>query len=138
MTSTSKRSRPLSPFVFGPGGLLYRWQYTMALSILHRAMGCVLSVGLLLLVYWLAAAARGAQAYAQAQQVLAHPLAKLVLAFFSFAFFFHLMNGVRHLVWDAGYGFEKKVARRSGWTVFLGAIAVTVAFWVLALRATGP
>ena len=134
MSSTPKRSRPLSPFLFGASGFLYRWQYTMALSILHRAMGCVLSVGFLLLVYWLVAAALGAQAYAQAQLVLGHPLTKLLLVLFSFAFFYHLMNGVRHLVWDAGHGFEKKVARRSGWAVFLGAIALTAAFWLFLVR----
>lgn len=125
MTSTTKYQRPLSPF------LLYRWQYTMALSFLHRAAGCALSIGLLLFVYWLISAASGGEAYARAQDVFAHPLVKVALVGFSFAFFYHLLNGVRHLTWDIGHGFEKKVARLSGWAAFLGAIALTVVFWLI-------
>jgi succinate dehydrogenase / fumarate reductase, cytochrome b subunit len=125
LTSTTKHQRPLSPF------LLYRWQYTMALSFLHRATGCVLSAGLLLFIYWLIAAASGADAYASAQEFFAHPLIKAALVGFSFAFFYHLLNGVRHLSWDAGHGFEKKVARLSGWIAFLGGIVLTVAFWLI-------
>lgn len=113
---------------------MYRWQYTMALSILHRVTGCAISVGMLLFVYWLIAAASGAEAYARAQVVFAHPLTRIALIGFSFAFFYHLVNGVRHLVWDAGHGFEKKVARTSGWVAFLGAVVVTIFFWFLVLR----
>lgn len=126
--STPKYQRPLSPF------LLYRWQYTMALSFLHRFTGCALSVGLLLLVYWLAAAAGGADAYASAQEVFAHPLTRVALVGFSFAFFYHLMNGVRHLVWDTGRGFDKAQARASGWLAFLGAIVLTAFLWFLLAR----
>ncbi len=133
----TKHVRPLSPFLFGQSGLLYRWQYTMALSILHRATGCALSVGLLLFVYWLVAAASGEQAYLRAQTVFAHPVTKILLLGFSFAFFYHLLNGVRHLVWDAGYGFEKAVARKSGWLVFIGAIVVTTFFWFLVMNRIG-
>lgn len=125
MSTPTKYSRPLSPF------LLYRWQYTMALSILHRITGCALSVGLLLLTYWLAAAASGAEAYSQALGVFAHPLIRFALVAFSYSFFYHLLNGVRHLVWDAGHGYEKKTARASGWAVFLGSIALTALFWFL-------
>lgn len=128
MSTTSKHTRALSPF------LTYRWQYTMTLSILHRVTGVGLSVGLLLLVYWLVAAATGAEAYAQAQSVLTHPLVKLLQVGLSFAFFYHLLNGARHLVWDAGYGFEKKTARMSGWLAFLGALALTLFFWAVVLR----
>jgi len=132
VSSPTKYTRPLSPF------LLYRWQYTMALSFLHRATGCALSVGLLPLVYWLLAAASGADAYARAQAVFAHPLTRCALIAFSFAFFYHLLNGVRHLVWDAGQGFEKKTARASGWIAFLGGIALTAFFWFLIFgRASG-
>ena len=120
-----KHPRPLSPF------MMYRWQYTNALSFLHRATGCALTAGLLLFVYWLVAAASGADAYASAQEVFAHPLTRVLLVGFSFAFFYHLMNGVRHLVWDSGHGFEKKQARTSGWIAFLGAIVVTALLWVL-------
>jgi succinate dehydrogenase / fumarate reductase cytochrome b subunit len=112
----------------------YRWQYTNTLSILHRLTGIGLSVGLLLLVYWLVAAATSTEAYEQAQRVFAHPLTRLALAAFSFCFFYHLLNGARHLVWDAGYGFEKKTARMSGWLAFLGGILLTLMFWAVILR----
>lgn len=117
--------RPLSPF------LLYRWQYTNTLSILHRITGCALTVALLALVYWLVAAATSEQAYSHARAFFAYPLVKLALVVFSFSFFYHLANGVRHLAWDAGHGFEKKTARASGWLAFLGSLMLTALFWVL-------
>jgi len=126
--SNPKYERPLSPF------MMYRWQYTNTLSILHRATGCALSVGLLLFVYWLVAAASGPEAYASAQAVFASPLTKTALVGFSFAFFYHLLNGVRHLAWDTGHGFEKKKARTSGWVAFLGAVALTALFWFVLVR----
>jgi succinate dehydrogenase / fumarate reductase cytochrome b subunit len=126
--SNPKYERPLSPF------MMYRWQYTNTLSILHRVTGCALSVGALLFVYWLVAAASGPEAYADAQGVFAHPLIKLLLVGFSFAFFYHLLNGVRHLAWDTGHGFEKKQARTSGWIAFLGAVVLTALLWFLLVR----
>jgi succinate dehydrogenase / fumarate reductase cytochrome b subunit len=110
---------------------IYRWQYTMTLSILHRATGIALSVGLLLLIGWLVAVASGAESYEHAKSVFAHPVIKVLLFAFSFSFFYHLANGVRHLVWDMGYGLERHSARTSGWVAFLAAVAVTVVFWVL-------
>jgi succinate dehydrogenase / fumarate reductase cytochrome b subunit len=124
-SGSTEHPRPLSPF------MSYRWQYSNTLSILHRITGCALSVGLLLVVYWLAAAAYGANAYAKAHSFFAHPLVRVLLIAFSFSFFYHLLNGARHLAWDAGYGFEKKTARRSGWIAFLGGIALTAFFWLL-------
>jgi succinate dehydrogenase / fumarate reductase cytochrome b subunit len=128
LANTTKYQQPLSPF------LGYRWQYTMALSFLHRFTGCALSVGLLVFVYWLVAAATGADAYAQATRVIGHPLGKTLLFGLSFAFFYHLMNGVRHLVWDSGHGFEKRTARASGWIAFLGALVLTLFFWFLLIK----
>ncbi len=132
MDSTSTRRRPLSPFL-----TVYRWQYSMALSILHRVTGCALSVGLLLFVYWLVAAASGPSAYETARSIFAYPLMRVLLIGFSFAFFYHLLNGVRHLTWDTGHGLERKAARLSGWIVFLGAIATTALFWLLVTRHGG-
>ena len=103
----------------------------MALSILHRVTGCALSVGLLLFVYWLVAAASGPSAYETAHSFFVHPLVRVLLIGFSLAFFYHLLNGVRHLTWDTGHGLERKSARLSGWIVFLGAVATTALFWVL-------
>jgi succinate dehydrogenase / fumarate reductase cytochrome b subunit len=132
LESTSTRRRPLSPHLG-----VYRWQYSMALSILHRVTGSALSVGLLLFVYWLVAAASGADAYETARTFFVHPLVRLLLIGFSFAFFYHLLNGVRHLTWDTGHGLERQQARLSGWIVFLGAIACTALFWFLLLRSHG-
>lgn len=128
MASSSGSNRPLSPHL-----QVYRWQYTMALSILHRTTGCALSVGLILFVYWLAAIAGGEVAYARAQEVFAHPLIQIALAGFSFAFFYHFMNGIRHLMWDTGHGLERRSARLSGWIAFLAALVSTLAFWAFVL-----
>lgn len=122
---STKYQRPLSPF------MMYRFEYTMILSFLHRMTGCALSVGLLLLAYWLLALAGGPAAYAQAQEVFASWLVKLALIGFSFSFFYHLLNGVRHLFWDVGMGFDKRTARASGWAVFIGAVVLTALLWVL-------
>lgn len=127
----SKHVRPLSPF------MMYRWQYTNTLSILNRVTGIVLSVGLLLLVYWLVSLASGAEAYEKARALFASPLIVAALVGFSFSFFYHLLNGVRHLVWDVGYGFEKSTARKSGWVAFIGSIVVTVFFWILVFSTRG-
>ncbi len=132
MSTTTKSARPLSPHLG-----IYRWQYTMALSILHRGTGVALSVGLLFLVYWVAALATGAEAFARAQDVFAHPLTRVALVGFSFAFFYHLVNGVRHLVWDTGRGLERATARMSGWIAFLSAVIFTVLFWGIAMSRYG-
>jgi succinate dehydrogenase / fumarate reductase cytochrome b subunit len=104
----SPQSRPLSPHL-----QVYRPMYTMVLSMSHRISGVFQSVGMLLLVYWLVAAASGGEAYARAAAFFGNPLVRLAIAGWVVAFWFHLFAGVRHLVWDAGYGFEKQVARRS-------------------------
>ena len=128
----AKRERPLSPF------LTYRWQYSNTLSILHRLNGLFLSVGLLLLTYWLMAAAATPEAYADAQALFAGRLLNLVLIGLTFSFFYHLFNGLRHLAWDMGHGFDRKVARASGWTAFIAALVFTVLCWILiALHVAG-
>ena len=124
----AQRARPLSPFMH------YRWQYTNTLSILHRITGVLLSFGFLLLVYWLAAAAAGAERYAAALQALGSPLAQLVLFGVMFSFCYHLLNGVRHLFFDMGRGFELATARKSGWAVAVGALVLGSVVW-LAVRA---
>jgi len=124
----AQRARPLSPFMH------YRWQYTNTLSILHRITGVLLSFGFLLLVYWLAAAAAGAERYAAALQALGSPLAQLVLFGVTFSFCYHLLNGVRHLFFDMGRGFELATARKSGWAVAVGALVLGSVVW-LAVRA---
>jgi succinate dehydrogenase / fumarate reductase cytochrome b subunit len=96
----------------------------MALSILHRATGIVLSLGLVLLVAWLLAAASGPDAYAAFAGFAGHGLVQVALAGWTVAFLYHLANGIRHLAWDAGFGFEKPQARRSALLVIIGVIVL--------------
>lgn len=120
--------RPLSPHL-----QVYKPQLTSVLSITHRATGVVLAMGLLLLTYWLIALAAGPESYTYARALLASWIGKLVLLAFSFALFYHLCNGIRHMFWDVGLGFEIKAAYASGWAVVVVSAALTVAAWVVAL-----
>ncbi len=122
----SNTERPLSPHLS-----IYRWPITMTLSILHRITGVAMSVGLIVLAYWLVAVAAGGAEYAQAVALMGSTIGRLCLVGWSFAFFLHLANGVRHLFWDVGLGFEIKQANASAWFVLLFAIAMTAIFWVL-------
>lgn len=101
----------------------------MALSILHRATGIALSVGFIALVAWLFGAAAGPEAYAVFQSAMGSFVGKLLLIGWSFAFFYHLCNGVRHLVWDTGRGFEISQANRSSWIVLISAALMSAVFW---------
>ena len=110
--------------------------YTMVLSIAHRFTGAFLSVGLLALTWWLVALASGPDAYHTAIARLRAPLLQLLLLGWLFSFFFHLFNGIRHLAWDCGFGFERRQARASGWTVLIVAILLTLscAWWIVRAR----
>lgn len=121
----SNSERPLSPHLF-----IYRWPMTMAVSMLHRVSGVMLSLGLIILVAWLLAAADGAATYERFAGIMQSAVGRAFLALWSFAFFFHLANGVRHLVWDLGYGFEIPQANASGWTVIVGTVVLTLAYWL--------
>lgn len=123
----SNHDRPLSPHIS-----VYRWPITMVLSILHRATGVALSVGFIVLVAWLFDAASGPEAYAVFQSLMGSLIGKLLLIGWSFAFFFHLCNGARHLIWDTGRGMEIEDANRSSWLVLIGAVVLTAAFWWVA------
>ena len=105
--------------------------YTLVLSILHRASGVYLSACGFLFVAWVAAAALGPDAYACVTRFLAGLPMRIVLAFALAAFWYHLFAGIRHLSWDAGFGFEKKVARGSGYLVVALAAAAFVATLLL-------
>ncbi|MDX1517123.1 MAG: succinate dehydrogenase, cytochrome b556 subunit [Woeseiaceae bacterium] len=120
--------RPLSPHL-----TVYRWPVTMALSILHRTTGIAMSLGLLVFALWLIQAAAGPEQYQNFRAAMSHPIGILLLIGWTFAFFLHLGNGIRHLVWDAGYGFEKHQANASAWTVLGAAVLLTAAFWVIKL-----
>lgn len=126
------RERPLSPHLG-----VYRFMYTMALSIAHRITGVVLSVGFILFVWWLMAAATGAAAYAGAMRLLSHGLVQLLLAGWLLAFVYHLCNGIRHLTWDAGLGLEKHEARRSAAVTIAATLVIAGVLGYLAFFARG-
>jgi succinate dehydrogenase / fumarate reductase, cytochrome b subunit len=117
----STRARPLSPHL-----QIYRWQIGNTLSILHRAAGVLLGFGLIAVCYWLASLAGGEAAYARAARILTHPLSLIVLCGWFLAFYYHLLNGVRHLFWDMGKGFGKRESHMSGWAAVFGSIVLTV------------
>lgn len=122
--------RPLSPFMIGP---YYRPQITSMMSIAHRATGVVLALGALAVVAWLAAAAAGGGAYAAFAACAASPWGKLGLFAFSAALVYHFLNGLRHLLWDAGWGFDLPTVYASGYTVLGLSVALTGALWWFAL-----
>lgn len=128
-TDGSPVSRPLSPHL----QVYDMFQMTSLLSFGHRATGAAWSVGLVFLVWWLIAAAAGPQAYGNAQGVLGSWVGLLVLFGMSAAAWFHTLNGVRHLAWDAGYGFDIPSTYRSGRLVLVATALCTVATWVAAL-----
>jgi len=123
----SNHDRPLSPHLS-----IYRWPITMALSILHRATGVAMSLGFVVFVAWLFDAAAGPEAYAVFMSVMDSTIGLLLLIGWSFAFFYHLSNGVRHLLWDTGRGLEKEQATRSAWLVLIIAVVLTALFWWVA------
>ena len=119
--------RPLSPFMFP---IWYRFQITSALSILHRLTGIALAVGSILLVWWLITVSAGGELFAATHAFLASPIGLVLLFGWSIAFFYHLCNGVRHLAWDAGYGFELRNAARSGYAVLAATVLLTAMTWL--------
>ena len=128
-STTPQANRPLSPFMIGP---YYRAQLTSMLSIVHRITGVGLSLGTVLLVGWLIALASGPWAYAEFVGHLNAWYGQLLLLGWSWSLLYHLCNGVRHLFWDLGYGFELKTAYRSGYAVIALSLLLTAAVWVLA------
>ncbi len=117
-------ARPLSPHL-----QIYKWQLTMTLSILHRATGIALAVGTLLVLALLIALAAGPDAYGAVRDCCASPLGLLMLFGWSWALCFHLFNGIRHLLWDTGWGFEIPRAYATGWSVVVLSLALTAVIW---------
>lgn len=120
----SSQDRPLSPHL-----QVYRPQFTSVLSILHRITGVALFVGTLLLVYWLVAAATGAEAYETARDLVGSFLGRLLLFGWTGALFFHMCNGIRHLFWDIGIGLELHTSFRSGMVVLAATVILTMVAW---------
>ncbi len=124
----SSQNRPLSPHLD-----VYKLPLTGIISISHRMTGVGLSVGTLLLAWWLIAAATGAESYTTVNGFLGSWFGKILLFLWSFAFFFHLCNGIRHLFWDAGKGFDKADVEKTAKAVLIASVVLTLLTWVIAL-----
>jgi succinate dehydrogenase / fumarate reductase cytochrome b subunit len=117
------KQRPLSPFMIGP---YYKPQMTSLMSIAHRASGVFLSlIGAPLLLWWIVAVASGAGAYGALQAFFGNWAGKLLLAASLLALFYHLFNGIRHLVWDSGRALEIRTAYTAGWLVLIASVLAT-------------
>jgi len=128
----ANRARPLSPHL-----QIYKPQLTSVMSIFHRITGMGLAGGTLLLTWWLVAAASGPGPLETVQAVFGSWLGHVVLFGLTFALFYHLCNGIRHLVWDAGYCLEMAGVTISGWIMLSSAVGLTVLAWAVGLTVGG-
>ena len=120
--------RPLSPHL-----QVYRPQLTSVLSIMNRVTGLAISVGALLLVWWRAAAATGPQAFSQVQWFIGSPLGLFMLFGWTASLFYHFFGGLRHLAWDAGYGFSLERTHLTGYLAIAATVVSTVLVWAIGL-----
>ena len=123
------RTRPISPFLFPPFGT-YRWQITSTLSILHRLSGIALGIGALMLTWWLLALLGEPSDFDAVQDFLGSIFGRILLLGWTWALFFHLSNGIRHLVWDTGHALTLPNVYRGGWMVIILSVVLTLATWV--------
>ena len=121
--------RPLSPHLG-----IYKWPLAMAISILHRITGVALAIGAVLMVAVLVAVASDPECYEWIKGILATIIGQIFLILWTFALYLHLFNGIRHLFWDAGYGFEKSTTLKSGVWVILATFVFTIAVWWVAYQ----
>ena len=117
--------RPLSPHL-----QIYKPQITSVLSIIHRVTGIGLSIGIFFLLYWLGAIATSAQAYGEVLIFFKGYFGQVILGFCLLGFYYHLVNGIRHLAWDIGYGFSLKVVTITGWLAVVSAVVMTLMTWI--------
>jgi succinate dehydrogenase / fumarate reductase cytochrome b subunit len=123
------RERPMSPHLS-----VWRWHITMATSILHRATGVALYIGALIAAGWAISLAKGPESYAWYKGLLGTPLGLIVMFGLTVSFFYHLANGIRHLVWDAGHGLDLKSANASAAFVIAFAAVASLAVWAVYLN----
>jgi succinate dehydrogenase / fumarate reductase cytochrome b subunit len=122
----SQTKRPTSPHL-----QVYSWSLEMALSILHRASGAALTGGALLITWWVIATASGPTAYSQFSDIMGSIIGKIILFGFTYALMIHLCNGIRHLFWDMGKGFELEDSHRSSRLVLFSSVILTILSWVI-------
>ena len=126
------KARPLSPHV-----QIWRWTITMAASITHRATGIALAGGMLFLVWWLIAAATGPEGYAVFVRVAERPIGKVILFGLVWSLAFHLLNGIRHLAWDLGYGFNMSTSRLTAVLVYIFSLLLAAGTFAVGLMVQG-
>jgi succinate dehydrogenase / fumarate reductase, cytochrome b subunit len=126
------RTRPLSPHL-----TIYRWPVTMATSITHRATGVGLSVGAVILAWWLVSISNGPEGWQSFHALSDTPIGLLVVFGLTWSLVYHFLNGIRHLAWDLGYGFEKHLAERNSMMILVGSIVIAVALFALAWTGHG-
>ena len=112
--------------------MTYRWTLTMAMSIVHRATGVALYVGTLLMAWWLIATASGPGAYANIQAFTSSWIGRVVVFGYTWALLHHMLGGIRHLIWDLGYGFGPSERERLTRAALIGSITLTIVVWILA------
>lgn len=132
--TTSKRanSRPLSPHLGA-----WRWSVTMATSIFHRASGVGNSIGVVLLTWWLVSVAGEGEAYTNFSAFISSPFGRFLLFGFTVSLCYHLLNGIRHIFWDAGHGYDLKTASRWSWFGIIGSVIMAVGIWYLGYSMMG-
>lgn len=130
--SSTQPNRPLSPHL-----QVYRWPITMFLSILHRITGFGLTLGLVPFALWIWGLAYDAELYQCMTDLFSMLIGKIALFCWTLAFYFHLGNGLRHLNWDLGKGFEISEATTSSWLVIIFALSLTVFTWAMVLQKVG-
>ncbi|HEU0196125.1 MAG TPA: succinate dehydrogenase, cytochrome b556 subunit [Nevskiaceae bacterium] len=121
-------NRPLSPFMLGQ---YYRFQLSSSLSFLHRLTGIGLAIGSIGLAAWVLCAAMGPGHYAAYTGFATSPFGQFLLICWSWALFFHLCNGIRHLVWDGVMAFERSQIDLGGWLVVIGSLVLTLILWLV-------
>ncbi len=131
-TARGAADRPMSPHLS-----VWRWHVTMATSILHRATGMALYVGVLIAAGWAVALAAGPGAFDAYRGFLASPIGQLALFGLTVSLFYHLANGIRHLFWDTGRGLDPKTADMSGWAAIVFGVVAAVLIWIIAFLRVG-
>lgn len=129
MADVNPPNRPLSPFMIGP---VYRPQITSMVSIFHRVFGIGLTLAAVLVVWWLLALGAGPESFARVDGILTSWIGGFILICSVAAFWYHFCNGIRHLFWDAGYGFELETVHKTGKAVIVGAVVLTILTLILA------
>ena len=128
VSGNPQAGRPLSPHLG-----IYHWAPTMIVSITHRATGVGLSVGALVLAWWLVSVSNGPEGYQGFYSIMATPVGLVLLFGFTWSLAFHMLNGIRHLFWDMGYGFQKQTARNTALLVIALSLVIAAAVFAIGL-----